>query len=155
MALICARILSSALTLSAAAAFAAEAPGWLAGSWCGGRGDTRIEEVWLRPGGGLMLGMSRTGGPRRTEFEHLRIETQGGTLVYQAQPQGRPAVPFTIGRQGADFVEFDNPQHDFPQRIRYQRQGDQLRAEISGPGRDGQLKTIAFDYRACPLNGGG
>ncbi|MBL8299146.1 MAG: hypothetical protein JNN30_12475 [Rhodanobacteraceae bacterium] len=129
-------------------------PDWMAGSWCGGHGETHVEEVWLRSGGGLMLGMSRTTDPYRNEFEHLRIELQGSHLVYQAQPQGRPAVPFTRGRHGPDFVEFDNPQHDFPQRIRYQREGDQLRAEISGPGRDGQTKSIPFHYRACALNGG-
>ena len=146
------------LSQHAPTAFATESmswPEWLAGSWCGGRGETRTEEVWLRAQGGLMLGMSRTAGPRRTEFEGLRIETQNGQLVYQAQPQGRPGVPFTLSAQGADFVEFSNPQHDFPQRIRYQRQGEQLKAEISGPGRDGKPKTIPFDYRACALNAGG
>lgn len=150
-------ILGRALLLAAPAALAADSPSWpdwMAGSWCGARGEARIEEVWLRPAGGLMLGLSRTAAPRRSEFEHLRIEVQGGQLVYQAQPQGRPAVPFTAGRQGTDFVEFDNPKHDFPQRVRYQRDGDHLRAEISGPGRDGQRKVIGFDYRACALNGG-
>jgi hypothetical protein len=32
---------------------------------------------------------------------------------------------------GEDSIEFANPRHDYPQRIRYWRQGQLLMAEIS------------------------
>ena len=58
-------------------------PAWMAGSWCAHRPTEVIEEVWLAPAGGLMLGMART-TPRsgqRTQFEFLRIELHDGTPV--------------------------------------------------------------------------
>ena len=48
---------------------------WMSGSWRtapGGR--AQIEEHWMEPGGGSMLGMSRTvAGDRTVEFEYLRL----------------------------------------------------------------------------------
>ena len=33
--------------------------------------------------------------------------------------------------QGTRMIEFSNPAHDYPQRIRYWREGDTLHAEIA------------------------
>ena len=130
-------------------------PQWMAGSWCASTGETRTEEVWLGPGGGLMLGMSRSVNPRRTEFESVRIEWRDGRLAYLAQPQGRPAVVFLESRREAQALTFSNPQHDFPKTIRYWREGPRLLAEIAGPaGPEGKERAIRFDYGPCPLQGG-
>ena len=45
-------------------------------------------------------------------------------------------------------ARFENPQHDFPQRIEYRRTGHALHAEIAGP-RQGKERVIAFDYELC------
>ena len=130
-------------------------PQWMAGSWCSLKGETRTEELWLAPAGGLMLGMSRSVNTRRTEFEHLRIEWREGALVYLAQPQGRPAVAFRESRREPQALTFGNPDHDFPKTIRYWREGPRLLAEIAGPaGPQGAERAIRFDYGPCPLNGG-
>ena len=39
---------------------------------------------------------------------------------------------FTLTEQGEDFVVFSNPDNDFPTHIRYERDGDGLRARIDG-----------------------
>ena len=51
-------------------------PGWLAGTWCSNAKGQRIEEVWLAPAGGLMLGMSRTVAANSSglQFEFLRVD---------------------------------------------------------------------------------
>ena len=38
---------------------------------------------------------------------------------------------FALSGQGTRMIEFANPGHDYPQRIRYWREGDTLNAEIS------------------------
>jgi hypothetical protein len=38
---------------------------------------------------------------------------------------------FPVVRQDETSIEFANPQHDYPQRIRYWREGDLLKAEIA------------------------
>lgn len=130
-------------------------PQWMAGSWCAQRGETRIEEVWLQAAGGLMLGMSRAAGPRRTEWESLRIEWREGKLAYLAQPQGRPETVFRETERQDTALTFSNPEHDFPKTIRYWREGPRLLAEIAGPmGPSGAERAIRFDYAPCALNGG-
>jgi hypothetical protein len=127
-------------------------PGWMSGSWCSQRGALKIEELWLAPSGGLMLGLNRGVNAERgrTEFEFLRIELREGLPTYLAQPQGRPAVAFVMSESGEQRMRFENRQHDFPQRIEYSRVGDQLRAVVSGPGRDGNQRQISFEFAACP-----
>lgn len=128
----------------------AEALDWLAGHWCGGEGGERLEEHWLAPAGGELLGVSRTvRGGRTSGFEFLRIAAVDGVPTYLAQPGGRPATAFARSAGGERWVRFENPRHDFPTRIEYRRDGDALHAEIAGPGDSGQEQVIGFDYRRC------
>jgi len=79
-----------------------------------------------------MLGMHRDIGSK-TSFEFMRIEQAAdGSLVYQAQPAGRPATPFKLKSMSESRVEFENAEHDFPQRIIYWRKGEQLCARVEG-----------------------
>lgn len=126
-------------------------PGWMAGHWCGGEDGISIEETWLPERGGSLHGVSRMArGDVVLSFEFLRIADDDGVPTYFAQPGGRSATPFRRIDGGADWVRFENPAHDFPQRIEYRREGDGLRAEIAGPGRDGTTRTILFEYQRCP-----
>jgi hypothetical protein len=108
--------------------------GWMSGRWetVSANGEW-TEESWGRPRGGLMLGYSRSGaGERLREFEFLRVQAgEDGAPTYLAQPGGQPAVPFRMTAHDATSATFDNPAHDFPQRIRYVRTGDIMVATIS------------------------
>jgi hypothetical protein len=106
-------------------------PAWMAGSWRLGN----VEEQWTTADGGVMLGMSKTAGAKRTEFEFLRIAEVDGKLAYIAMPQGRPATVFPLKSSEASRVVFENLHHDFPQRILYWRKGEQLCARIEGDGK--------------------
>lgn len=55
---------------------------WLAGSWHGTFGDSRIEESWTAPSNGALLGMSRMGGGRgAATYEILLIEQEDENVL--------------------------------------------------------------------------
>jgi hypothetical protein len=107
---------------------------WLAGHWSGTSEGADVEEHWTVPTGGTMLGNARTVQNGKTVFfEYLRIEEKDGAILYLASPMGRdPPTPFTLVERTQDRLVFENPEHDFPQRIVYTREGDKLRARIEG-----------------------
>lgn len=128
---------------------------WIAGCWRqSNSGGTRIvDEQWMEPRGGIMLGMSRTvRGDSVLEFEQLRIFARDGRLVYHAVPSGQEPADFEAKSTSDSSVTFENPTHDFPQRIIYRRRGtDSLIARIEGT-RNGQVRGIDFPYERvrCP-----
>ena len=123
---------------------------WLAGHWLGEIDGVRMEEFWLAPAGGVMLGLHRdTSGPRSSFFEYLRIETRDEGPVYLASPRGGETTAFVLLEAGPGRVVFENPQHDYPQRIVYELTGsDSLTARIEGirPGGDG-LEASEWTWR--------
>lgn len=125
--------------------------GWMSGAWCSESANELIEELWLPPHGEVMVGMSRTlRGERTASFEFLRIVKIEGVPTYVAQPNGGSPVHFVRTSGGKNHVRFENPAHDFPQRIEYRRTDAGLQAEIAGPGTGGREKVIAFSYTRCP-----
>jgi len=108
-------------------------PEWLAGEWSGGAGAMWIEEFWTGPRGGIMMGAARVGAGDKLEiWEVTRImRKDDGSLSFFAQPRGAPAAEFPMVRQDGAMIEFANPAHDYPQRIRYWREGERMLAEIS------------------------
>jgi hypothetical protein len=44
---------------------------------------------------------------------------------------------------------FENPDHDFPQRIEYRSEGDRLHAEVTNRVKNGKEAVLGFDYRPC------
>jgi hypothetical protein len=124
--------------------------GWLSGHWCSEVRGELIEEQWLKPRGDLMLGLSRTTkAGKTTGFEFLRIESRDGAPHFVAQPGGVPPTSFRLTGSGADWARFEDPKHDFPQRVEYRRTATGLHAEIAGPGRGGKETVIPFDYEPC------
>jgi hypothetical protein len=146
-------VMAALLALTAQrGAMAAEAPdlGWMAGHWCSEEGGRRVDELWLPPVGGALHGLSRTVADGSVEsFEFLRIGHEKGTTTFYAQPNGVAPTGFTLSAHGADWARFENPAHDFPNRIEYRRDGEALNAQISGPGTEGKPMQIPFAYRRC------
>jgi hypothetical protein len=123
---------------------ALDALAWMAGSWSGTSRGIEMEEQWTVPKGNSMIGMHRDVGKGRTlGFEFLRIEQQGDAIVYLSMPNGRsPATPFPLKEVTGTRVVFENPTHDFPQRIIYWKDGADLRARIEGTqnGKEGSME---------------
>jgi hypothetical protein len=96
---------------------------WLAGAWVGTRSSgSSIEERWSPPLGGAMLAVSRTVNTsgKMNAFEYLRIVERDGGLVYVAQPGGKTPTEFVLSELSATRAVFDNPRHDYPNRIVYE-----------------------------------
>jgi hypothetical protein len=123
---------------------------WLAGCWNQVRPDGLIEEQWMKPLGGSMLGMSRTvAGGRTREFEFIRIMTLNGVLAYIARPSGQDEAAFPLKTLEDGLVVFENPGHDFPQRVIYRRHaGGSITARIEGTI-DGAARGRDFPYTRC------
>lgn len=107
---------------------------WMAGAWAGNAGGVEMEELWTTPKGNSMIGLHRDVAKGRTVgFEFMRIEQQADRIVYLAMPNGRlPATPFPLKEVSGTRVVFENPTHDFPQRVMYWKDGADLRARIEG-----------------------
>lgn len=112
---------------SGAGASTLEDAAWLAGCWRAESPDGRdaVEEIWMAPRGGLMVGMSRSvrGGEARG-YEFLTIRSVEGTLVYHAEPSGQSPTNFPAREVGERRLEFVNPVHDFPRKIVYEGRSD-------------------------------
>ena len=125
---------------------------WLAGCWEAVSSERTVEEHWMAPRGGNMVGVGRTvRGDTLVEFELVVIREQGDQLAYEAHPSGQPSAVFLSRTLTDSTVVFENLEHDFPQRIGYQRKGpDALLAWIEG-SRQGKFRRIEFPYRraAC------
>lgn len=93
---------------------------WIAGGWKSAPGSALLEEHWIAPSGGLMLGLGRTiAGNRAVAFEFLRIEQRQDGVYYVAQPGGRPPTDFKLTKSSAGLAVFENPAHDHPKIIEY------------------------------------
>ena len=102
----------------------------------------------MAPRGGTMLGMGRTvRGSTLVEYELVLIKEQEGRLAYEAHPSGQPTATFTATTASDGSVVFENPQHDFPQRVGYRRDGpDSLQAWIEGQI-SGKSRRVDFSYQ--------
>ena len=106
---------------------------WLSGCWEGRQGEALVEEHWSKPEGQTMLGFSRTLKDNKTvSYEFLQIRESSSGLEYMPQPQGGERVSFKLIKADNGRYTFENPTHDFPQRIIYERQGAMMMASIEG-----------------------
>ena len=127
--------------------------GWLSGDWIqtskrSGEQLT-VEESWNTPAAGMMLGISRTSvqGAEEGQFEFLRLSCEGRKVMLHPSPNGQQADPFRLKSYGDKEAVFENLAHDFPQVIRYWREGDKLRASI-GTKESPAEYTFAFSSRS-------
>ena len=151
---ILAAILAAGITAPADAVRGVEQLAWLQGCWQSVSGERVVEEQWTAPRGGSMLGIGRTiRGNALIEYEFVVVRERGERLVYLAHPSGQAPAEFASTTVSESEVVFENAQHDFPQRVGYQRQGTELAAWIEGT-RAGQTRRVDFHYRraACPGN---
>ena len=123
--------------------------GWLSGCWESRHEGRRVIEVWSPPVGGLMVGVGLTSVPGRDpSFEHLRIESKpGGGILYTASPSGQVDTPFASTQLTDHGFTVENPTHDFPTRIEYERQSaDSFVATVQGPDGEGGLQGFEMEF---------
>jgi hypothetical protein len=131
-----------------AQAFDANKLAWLVGTWEIKEGDKITEETWFPLKGSTMMGVSHTYDSKRTHFfEFLRIMVKQDMINYIPQPGGDPPVAFQIMELDDNVAVWENPKHDHPQRICYERTEKGMTATLSLL--DGtQSKSFVFTRKA-------
>lgn len=126
--------------------------GWLSGCWAAAGAEAGSGEHWMAPAGDTLLGMSRTvKNGKTTAWEFVQIREVDGQLAYVAKPHNQPEASFKLASLEGSSAVFENPQHDFPQRIIYKREGDKLQARIEGTmngkarGKDFPLQRVSCE----------
>lgn len=135
---------------------------WMRGCWRSeapreAEGGATYTEVWIAPPGPTMFGYAYHEGEGQFQgWEQTRIERGDGGTYFIAMPNGDAPVRFRWDEPEAfngrgQVAEFVNPEHDYPQRVRYARANDRLTATIS---RIDGTDPMTFDYRRirCPAN---
>lgn len=122
---------------------------FLTGDWVGKSPKGRWEAHYTTPEGGLLLGTSKEYiDGRVTAFEFEMFQIEGDDVVVWPHPNGKKKVPFklTLLDRGKRKAVFENPQHDFPQRLEYWRHSDdRLVISVTSPGKGGKEdKPVGF-----------
>jgi hypothetical protein len=123
--------------------------GWFGGCWemIVTEKQLLITEQWMKPAGGLMIGSGRTvKGGKAVDYEFLRIVEDSDGIYYVAKPTAnKDETRFRMVKAVDNEVVFENPTHDFPQRVIYRRNGEKLAARIEGTS-NGKTRGIDFPY---------
>jgi len=122
---------------------------WMAGYWRGGKENVTIEEVWLPPSGGVLLGMNRSvDDDGNFAFEYLRVEDREDGVYYIAAPGGGTEFSFRLEEIEKNEARFVNESHDFPKEIVYRLDGKRkLHVRIEGEDEDGERRVEEWRWR--------
>ena len=122
---------------------------WLVGYWLAEEGDRREVEHWKADGDALRGRNESWRGGELVHHERLQIVKHGETVVYRADPATQAGHEFPLVEHAEGVVRFEDPAHDWPQRIVYTRQGDELTATVSG-GEGNKSRTAVWTWRLAP-----
>jgi hypothetical protein len=118
----------------------------MSGYWLSCENGAQIAENWFGAGTGTLLGTNLTQG-EQTSFEFLRVTANGqGGFSYFSMPNGAPVTEFKMMSNENRRAVFENPTHDFPQRVIYWRDGSRLRARIEGEV-NGRIESQEWSFR--------
>ncbi len=124
-----------------------ESLSWISGCWEQNDAVKKRfgSEQWMKPLGGSMIGMSRTvRNGKTTGFEFLRIVQDDTGIHYISKPsQNKEETLFKLIKFSVGEVVFENPMHDFPQRIIYRLDKTNLFARIEG---NNNGKAMGIDF---------
>lgn len=122
---------------------------WLVGVWGqrGAEGRLTLERWASEPDGSLTGAGEERSHDVVISWEKTRITLDRGKAVFHAAPGGGAETDFTEVARDAHSITFENAAHDYPQRIRYWREGPRLMAEISRVD-GGKKRRWAY----CPID---
>ena len=112
---------------------------WLEGTW--NRTDLKPgssgHERWLKLSATAWQGFGVTMKGKDTAFvEKLKLIVKNGNIYYAADvAENKETVYFKLTEITENGFVCENPKHDFPKKISYQKDGNKLKATISGNGK--------------------
>lgn len=126
-----------------------DALSWMAGCWDSAEGSASADECWLERRGNVMMGFHvDVFGNGRVFFEYLRIVEEADAVNYLASPMGGEPTAFRLVESDGHRAVFENPQHDWPQRITYWREGNSLHARAEGLDETSRKATWVWELRS-------
>lgn len=125
-----------------------EKANWLIGEWQNNSETEKVTEIWEKENDSVYVGKSYSLRNADTiSSERIRLEEHRDKLFYIPVVKNQNAgevVKFTLVSSDANQLAFENPAHDFPQKISYSLiTTDSLFAEISGMHK-GQQQSEKF-----------
>ena len=110
---------------------------WLLGNWENKASDGNLTETWKKVNDSTFQAQSYYIKENDTlHFETITMQQKGEELTYSAAVKGQnndKPVAFKLTTQTEKQLVFENPKHDYPQKISYtQITSDSLVAKISG-----------------------
>ena len=112
---------------------------WFEGTWTrthakpGRSGHERWVKTYDSEWQGWGVSMS---GKDTTFVEKLKLVIRDNTINYVADvPENKAPVYFKFTELTGDRFTCENPSHDFPKKISYERSGNSLKAVVSGDGK--------------------
>lgn len=122
---------------------------WIADRWISPPGESITYENWVRLDDTTYSGESHNVINGITVFaEQLKIEKIGDDIFYTAVVEHNPGpVHFKLVEFNENKAVFENPEHDFPNRIIYMLKDDgSLYARIEGKNKKGKEVIGEFFY---------
>jgi hypothetical protein len=123
---------------------------WLEGGWEGITEEVVMRESWTKVNDKLMTGEGYVLAGTDTVFrESLKLMTVNDSMIYYvvAIPGVPDSTNFILSKYENDEAVFENPEHDFPQRIVYKKvNNDSVYAYIEGQTDKG-LKRDEYPYK--------
>lgn len=118
---------------------------WLIGNWSSKGKTSTFHESWAAPVKNSMTGKGRElMGAKEVFHEQLRLEKRPSGLVYIAFPQGQKKTEFRLTKENENTLIFENPTHDFPKMLTYEKRKDgTLSISIAG---DRKQKRMNFNH---------
>ncbi len=112
---------------------------WLEGTWerTNVKPGTYAHERWEKTSTSSWEGLGvAMQGNDTTFIEKLRIIKKDSSIYYEADvPENTRQVLFQFTKLDKGGFTCENPEHDFPKKIRYLREKDKLIVQISGDGK--------------------
>jgi hypothetical protein len=112
---------------------------WVEGVWI--RTNTKAgriaHERWMTNGDNELIGFGVTmKGTDTLFFEKMKIVSRKDGIFYVADvPENKAPIDFRITEISINGFTCENPEHDFPKKITYQKDGSKMRANTSGNGK--------------------
>ncbi|MBK0402448.1 hypothetical protein I5M27_05590 [Adhaeribacter sp. BT258] len=110
---------------------------WLTGRWENQREGIKTVEIWERkPVDEFQVRGFMLEGTDTLFAESIKVASKKRNIFYTVtipdQNNGKPVAFKLTGNSGSELI-FENPEHDFPQKITYQKAGpDSVLVQIEG-----------------------
>lgn len=110
---------------------------WIIGNWEQKTEAGILTESWKRQNDSVFVGSTYFINESDTlHSETILLEQRADSITYSAKVKGQnneKAIPFTLTTANTNSLVFENPAHDYPQKIEYQKsKSNGLQVTISG-----------------------